>query len=109
MALNFYSGSRGGGLRGQALFHSMERALVPYPCRGMERALFHTMERALFHTLGMERTALVRNHCQMQDNILYMPNFGLRSCKCGSVVWNEYGTGMERLSENTALEKEKED
>ena len=39
-----------GGPLENLLFHTMERALVPYLVKGMERPLLHTMERPLFHT-----------------------------------------------------------
>ena len=81
MASNCFSCSRKGP-RENIWYHTMERASVPYPRLGMERALFHTYgtnlvpylwNGPLYHTLG----------------------WGMR-WKSDSEVWNGYGTGMVR-------------
>ena len=49
--LCFFSEIQGGPLE-NVWFHTMERALVPYLVKGMERRWFHTMERALVPYYG---------------------------------------------------------
>ena len=65
-------------------FHTMERSLVPYLVKGMERCRFHTMERTLVPYLLVWNGPLYHS-------------LGWGTCwKSDSEVWNGYGTGMVR-------------